>query len=94
MNPGTPVSEIMTTKLTVVNEHTSIAEIAIIFDNNKFHHLPVVAEAGRLMGIISREDFLGAGLALAKNTSGKTLDEEKVRTLGSQRYYDSFSLVP
>ena len=81
MNPDTPISKIMTTKLTLVNEDTPISEIAAIFNKNKFHHLPVVADASRLMGIITREDLLSAEKTLAKESSGKVWVKKKYEHL-------------
>lgn len=56
MNPDTPISHIMTTDLVTVESDTRLHKIRQIFEQYKFHHLPVL-EYGKLVGIISKSDF-------------------------------------
>lgn len=71
MRPNIPIKEIMTTSLVTVEKTTTSAEIKRIFEKNKFHHLPVVDLAGRLEGIISREDFFRIAYLLNHNLKDK-----------------------
>ncbi|MEO1258574.1 MAG: CBS domain-containing protein [Bacteroidota bacterium] len=57
MNPNNPISSIMTTKLVTVTPNDFLARVTKIFESNGFHHIPVVADGNRLVGIISKEDF-------------------------------------
>ncbi len=60
MNPNKSVQEIMTTNLVTVSKKESVEEIRAYFSNNNFHHIPVVEEGSKLIGIISKQDFLCA----------------------------------
>jgi acetoin utilization protein AcuB len=51
------VSEIMTRKLLMINQQASIGEAAQIMLENKFSGLPVVDDAGQLVGIITESDI-------------------------------------
>jgi acetoin utilization protein AcuB len=52
-----PVSTIMTTKLITVSPSDSLTVVKEIFDNNNFHHIPVVRYK-ELVGMVSKSDFL------------------------------------
>jgi acetoin utilization protein AcuB len=51
------VSEIMTRKLQTIHQEASIGEAAQIMLENKFSGLPVVDDAGQLVGIITESDI-------------------------------------
>lgn len=70
MDPNTLLSDIMTPMPVTVDSRTSLPEISRIFEENSFHHLPVVDEAA-LVGIISRQDFLRFEHALSVDWSGR-----------------------
>lgn len=57
MNPNTLIGNIMTSMPITVTSTSSLPEINTIFEENTFHHIPVV-DQGKLVGIISRQDFL------------------------------------
>ena len=57
MNLLAPVSRIMTTNLVTVNPKDKITKVKEIFDVKKIHHIPVV-EGKKMVGIISKQDFL------------------------------------
>jgi CBS domain-containing protein len=69
MNPNALLSEIMTPMPVTINPGTKLTEIYSIFKYNSFHHIPVI-ELGRLVGIISREDFVQIEHVLTTNWSG------------------------
>ena len=56
MRPNNAVSDIMTTKLITVTPDAYVSRVMDIFNQNEFHHLPVVKPGNILVGIISRED--------------------------------------
>ena len=51
---NTKLSEIMTTNIVTVGPNDSMELVENIFNNNKFHHLPVVDEDEKLLGILSK----------------------------------------
>ncbi|GIV30817.1 MAG: hypothetical protein KatS3mg029_0168 [Saprospiraceae bacterium] len=66
MNPNAAVETIMSTRLITCKPDTPLAEIARIFEENGFHHLPVTNERKELLGIISKSDFARLQYFLAK----------------------------
>ena len=58
-SPGLLVEEIMTTDVVSVRPSTSILQVAEIFSQRRFHHLPV-PQGDRLVGQISRKDVIRA----------------------------------
>lgn len=56
MNPETPVSYIMSKNLVTVETDSRLQKIRQIFEENEFHHIPVL-ELDKLVGIVSKADF-------------------------------------
>jgi homoserine O-acetyltransferase len=52
------VKEVMTTKLHTAIENTILKDIHNIFEAENIHHLPVVSEDNKFIGIISKSDML------------------------------------
>ena len=59
----------MTTDLVTVNANASIDELEGIFKANNFHHVPVLNKEGKLVGIVSREDYYKFHKTLFRNPS-------------------------
>lgn len=57
MNNQIPVKEVMTKMVNCVRTIDSLKSIKEIFTNHSFHHLPVINEQGRTVGIISLSDY-------------------------------------
>jgi acetoin utilization protein AcuB len=57
MNILHPISTIMTPNPICIGANETLAVAEKLFRENRIHHLPVVAE-GRLVGIVSKSDFL------------------------------------
>lgn len=57
MNLLAPVSTIMTKKIIALDVNKTLDKVEKIFSENKIHHLPVT-EDGKMVGIISKSDFL------------------------------------
>lgn len=51
------LKQVMTTNVVTVEMDTTLKEIREIFENHRFHHL-LVAEKGKLLGVISDRDLL------------------------------------
>src|SRR5258708_15508797 len=54
---GLCVADIMSHEVTVVDEETSVSEIAMLLTERKIKRVPVVRD-GRLVGIVSRADLV------------------------------------
>jgi len=58
------VSEIMAKEVVTVKSETSIREIADIFEQRRFGSLPVIDDAGNLIGIVTASDLVEQGRTL------------------------------
>lgn len=76
MNTHTPLRDLMTTDLTVIQFDTPFHKIKSIFDTNSFHHLPVVDKMAMVKGIISKNDFTNLAYQLSNETGGKTYSQK------------------
>ncbi len=54
----TKLSEIMTTDLITVGPEDRMEKVDEIFKKHEFHHLPVVDETNKLVGMLSKSDYL------------------------------------
>ncbi|GLK78990.1 HPP family protein [Methylopila turkensis] len=61
--PSSRVEDIMTTQVRSVRPETPIADVVPLLSDNGLHHLPVVDDAGRLIGLLSQTDVILALLA-------------------------------
>ena len=61
-------NEIMTSALLTINESETVEQAWRIIQSHGFHHLPVLGEGQKLVGILSDRDILSA-LALAGTTT-------------------------
>jgi CBS domain-containing protein len=55
---ATPVSEIMTTAVKTVKEKTSNRQALELMHEGRFRHLPLVDDAGQVLGMLSVRDLL------------------------------------
>lgn len=75
MDTSIPVSEIMTRQVVHIEPDTSIDELHRLFERNHFHHIPVL-EHGRLVGIVSKTDYLKVRHVLAITWEGLTVVQD------------------
>lgn len=80
----TTVGRIMTKDVISVLVTASFSEIKKVFDNNHFHHVPVLDANRQLKGIISKEDLARATYLLSLNTSGKTYSLKEFDYISAQ----------
>jgi acetoin utilization protein AcuB len=78
MNVLAPISEIMTTDLITVNPKDKLEDIEKIFAQNKIHHIPVVRYK-KLVGIISKTDYLHFLRGFTKNDEDRFINEARLR---------------
>ncbi len=66
-NPSTTkVTEIMNSPLITVNQNMGLKECALLMKKNHIHHLPVVDDENKLVGMISATDFMVAAEAMGR----------------------------
>ncbi len=58
MDLNAPISSIMTKELKVVNPDSPATEIDTLFKENRIHHIPVLNEERKVVGIVGKSDFL------------------------------------
>jgi len=87
MNLLSPVSEIMTTNLHTLTSSASIADAALLFENNKIHHIPIAVD-DKLVGIVSMSDYLFFRRGFLDNH-----DDEKLEQLRMNNYEVSFIMT-
>jgi len=58
------VKDIMSTPLITVNQNTSLKECALLMKEKHIHHLPVVNDDQKIIGMISATDFMVAAEAM------------------------------
>ncbi len=55
---NTPLSDIMTKDLVTVGPNDSLEIVDHLFTHNDFRHLPVVNSDGKILGVVSKSDYL------------------------------------
>lgn len=84
--------DVMSTPVVTVNEDTPVADIAALFESHRIKRAPVL-EAGRVVGIVSRSDFVRALLARpllappALSTSNEAIRHALLIELQSQPWW-------
>ena len=67
------IKEIMASPLITVPPDMLISECAVIMRKNHIHHLPVADGKGKVIGMISAEDFLVVAEAMGTNFKDRSL---------------------
>lgn len=71
---GNTVGEVMSTPAITTHPDRDVRSVAAILDEKRIKRLPVVDEAGRLVGVISRADIVRAmGMGQEKKTTRRRL---------------------
>lgn len=52
------VKEVMSKNVVSVGKDTILIDLEAVFDKHKVHHLPVVDEQGKVIGVVSHSDML------------------------------------
>ncbi|MET0257283.1 MAG: CBS domain-containing protein, partial [Methylobacterium sp.] len=69
--PYGAVEDIMTSPVETVSPETPIAAVALFMSEGGLHHLPVVADDGKLAGIVAQSDIVAA---LLQSAAGRPQD--------------------
>ncbi len=72
------VDEVMTDQVVSIAPDTTLAEAAALMERHKVKRLPVVAN-GKLVGIVSRADFLRALIERAEKDAATPASDEEIR---------------
>jgi CBS-domain-containing membrane protein len=75
---GRKVGDIMTPDPLTVTEDAPLDQIVQLMESNNVKRLPVVRE-GRLVGIVTRSDFLGALAGIAGKVAGPSANDDQIR---------------
>jgi len=78
MNVLAPVKSIMSTKLITVSPGEKLTVLKEVFDNNRIHHVPVVRYK-KLVGLISKTDFLHFLRGFNRNEEDRFVNEARMR---------------
>lgn len=78
MNLLAPISTIMTKDPIVISPNDTMKEIEGLFDKHHIHHLPVVL-GGKLVGILSKSDYLFFKRGFNDQTTDARLDLFRLR---------------
>ena len=73
MNLLAPVSSIMSTDLVTVHPDDSMKRVEELFKRHKIHHLPVI-DSGKLVGMVSKSDYLFFKRGFNDQTTDERLD--------------------
>ncbi len=76
---GRKVREIMTPNPATIQLDTSLVEIASLMETQKLKRLPVM-QGDRVVGIVTRSDFLPAIANLPKNTQSISKNDDQIRS--------------
>lgn len=73
-----PISKFMTTHLVTVNPEDALTVVKDIFEQHKFHHIPVVRYK-EIVGMISRSDFEHFYGGASSNADDQHLNEIRLK---------------
>ncbi len=77
INISSPIKQIMTRDLVFVGPNALMTEIDTIFKTHEFHHIPVIDEKNRAIGIISKSDYFQLQHHFTKMDFGKSEEFNK-----------------
>jgi WS/DGAT/MGAT family acyltransferase len=77
--PQTTVGDLMTTEAIAIAPHDTLATAWLLMRERRIRHLPVIARHGRLVGLVTHRDLLGA------SQSSLTIrrEDDRIRFLGA-----------
>lgn len=78
MQRNTPISRVMTRDPESIKPEDNLERVRQIFEIHGFHHVPVL-EHGKLVGIVSYNDYLQKIRDLVNGATGKTNVEDLLR---------------
>ena len=79
MNLLAPISSIMTRDILTIGPEESLARIEELFGTKRIHHLPVT-DNGKLVGMISKSDYLFFKRGFIHNNAEEKWDEVRLKS--------------
>ncbi len=79
MKLDAPVSTIMTTDLKTAGPNDAVTVLDEIFKQYRIHHVPIIEEEGKVVGIISKSDFLYLLRGFTVHESDRFRESAKMR---------------
>ncbi|MCB0571038.1 MAG: CBS domain-containing protein [Phaeodactylibacter sp.] len=79
MDLNAPVSKIMTTNVKAAGPDDATTVLDELFRQHRIHHVPIVDEDGKLVGIVSKSDFLYLLRAFGVHESDRFREAAKLR---------------
>lgn len=78
-----PVTHLMTTDVISLKPNNTVNKIADIFRSNNIHHIPVIDEDNKVIGMVSKSDFLKLqhGMTLFKKKDAEAFNSALYRSL-------------
>ena len=74
MVPDTKLASLMTEKVIWVRPGETLERVGELFDSHAIHHIPVVDEGGRIVGMISKSDYEKVSHALTAFNQEKYIE--------------------
>ena len=81
MNSDAEIRGVMTSFPVVLFPDSKVEKAKSIFDQERFHHIPVTNYANEVVGILSHMDFKRLYLNLAKKSSGTKWSEKELSSM-------------
>jgi len=78
MDIHAPISSIMSTDLKTISPEDDLMKVKELFDNNDFHHIPVIEE-DQIVGILSKSDYLYFLRGYTNNDMDRFIEAAKLR---------------
>jgi len=72
------ISNVMSKDILTIQEDQNIETVGNLFKKGGKSHVPVVNQSNKLVGIISRQDYLSFLKYLSNETSGKTWSSKQI----------------
>lgn len=74
-----PASAVMSTPLVAVHPDEDFEDAVQVMEENRVHHLPVIDDSGRLLGIVAQSDL---GRRMTNRELGQLARETSIRGMG------------
>lgn len=77
------IKEVMTADVISIKSTDTMNMVSVIFNSNEIHHLPVIDQEEKVIGIISKTDYhkIQHGFTLFKSKESKAYNEAIMRSL-------------
>jgi acetoin utilization protein AcuB len=83
MDSKTPISAIMTRSVITLQPKDVMTDVEKVFRKNNIHHIPIIDDNGKVVGIVSKSDFfkIQHGMTLFKSRNVEVYNDTLMRSL-------------